>query len=76
MCQAMPGKLVEIHSETMPRVGSVDFDGLKRRVNLDCLPEAKVGDYVIVHAGFAINLLDQEEALRTLDLHRDLKAGS
>ena len=68
MCLAVPGKLVEAHSICDSRVGVVEFGGIKRSVFLDFVPEAQVGDYVLVHVGFAISRLDEEEAQRTYKL--------
>jgi hydrogenase expression/formation protein HypC len=67
MCLAVPGKLIEV-TETDPvrRSGRVDFGGVIRDVSLAYLPEAKVDDYVIVHVGFALSVLDREEAEKTL----------
>ncbi len=56
------------------RTAKVDFDGVAREVSLSCLPQAKVGDYVIVHVGVAISLLDEEEAKQTLEDFQQLKA--
>ena len=66
MCLAGPGKIVSIN-ETDPlfRLGVVDFGGVTREVNLACVPEAVLGDYVIVHVGMALSVLDKETALQT-----------
>jgi len=68
MCLAVPGRLIEV-TETDPvrRSGRVDFGGAVREVSLAYTPEAKVGDYVVVHVGFALSVLDEEEAKRTLE---------
>ncbi|NJE01667.1 HypC/HybG/HupF family hydrogenase formation chaperone [Thermococcus sp. JdF3] len=63
MCLAVPGKVVEIHGKT----AVVDFGGVRREVRLDLLPEVGIGDYVIVHTGFAIERLDEERALEILE---------
>lgn len=68
MCLAVPGKLVEEQSLGDNRLGIVQFGGIKRSVFLDFVPEAQVGDYVLVHVGFAISRLDEEEARRTYQL--------
>jgi hydrogenase expression/formation protein HypC len=69
MCLAIPGRLVEIEqSEALLSMGLVDFGGVKRRVCLAYVPEANVGDYVLVHVGFAISRLDEQEAQERLDL--------
>jgi hydrogenase expression/formation protein HypC len=68
MCLAVPGKLMETQLIGDNRVGTVQFGGIKRSVFLDFVPEAKAGDYVLVHVGFALNVLDEEEAQRTYQL--------
>jgi len=68
MCLAVPGKLIETQSISEARVGVVQFGGTKRSVFLDFVPEAQVGDYVLVHVGFAISRLDEEEARETYKL--------
>jgi hydrogenase expression/formation protein HypC len=75
MCLAVPGQLIEV-TETDPvkRAGRVDFGGVAREVSLAFVPEAKVGDYVVVHVGFALSVLDQEEAQRTLEDFAAIKA--
>lgn len=70
MCLAIPGKLMEIVSRDGLRTGRVDFGGIKRDVCLECLPDGQVGDYVLVHVGFAISVIDEEEAMRSLQLLR------
>ena len=69
MCLAIPGKITEITAELdeIFRVANVDFDGVNREVNLSMVPEAKVGDYVLVHTGLAISVVDEEEAKITFD---------
>ena len=68
MCLAVPGKLLETQLIGDSRVGVVQFGGIKRSVFLDFVPEAQSGDYVLVHVGFAISRLDEEEAHRTYQL--------
>jgi len=63
MCLAVPGKVIDIEGKT----AVVDFGGVKREVRLDLLPDVKVGDYVIVHTGFAIEKLDEKRALEILE---------
>lgn len=73
MCLAIPGRVVEIGEENSPlRMGRVDFGGIVREVCLAYVPEVQVGDYVIVHTGFAIRRLDEEEARETLRLLREV----
>lgn len=68
MCLAVPGKILSVEGEDLARTARVTFGGIEREVSLAYVPEAKVGDYAIVHVGMAISLLDEEEALRTIDL--------
>ncbi|WP_148882653.1 HypC/HybG/HupF family hydrogenase formation chaperone [Thermococcus aciditolerans] len=63
MCLAIPGRIIKVDGKT----AVVDFGGVKREVRLDLLPEVGVGDYVIVHTGFAIERLDEERALEILE---------
>jgi hydrogenase expression/formation protein HypC len=72
MCLAIPGKVVEIAEEKGLRMGRVDFGGVVKRVCLDYVPEVGVGDYTIVHVGFALSKIDEEEAVRTLELFRQM----
>ncbi|HVN54874.1 MAG TPA: HypC/HybG/HupF family hydrogenase formation chaperone [Anaerolineaceae bacterium] len=74
MCLGVPGKIVEIYTSGGLRMGKVDFGGIFREACLETLPEAKVGDYTIIHAGFALNLLSESEARETLDALRELAA--
>jgi hydrogenase expression/formation protein HypC len=68
MCLAVPGKILEILGEDpLTRGARVGFAGIVKHVNLTLLPDAAPGDYVLVHAGFAIAVLDEAEARRTLD---------
>lgn len=68
MCLAIPGQIVEIGPDGLMRMGKVDFGGVIREVCLAYVPEAGVGDFVIVHVGFAISQLDEAEAQETLEL--------
>ena len=67
MCLAVPGKILSIDGVDLLRTARVSFGGIVKQVSLAYLPEAQVGDYAIVHVGFAISLLDEEEALRTFE---------
>ena len=69
MCLAVPAKIIN-RSEFL---GTVDISGVTREVSLMLLPDAVVGDYVLIHAGFAIQAIDEEEALRTLELFKELE---
>lgn len=68
MCLAVPGKIIEIYEQTGLLMGKVDFGGVIREVCLTYVPEAKIGDYTVIHVGFALNLIDEKEALETLAL--------
>jgi len=68
MCLGIPGKIKDILIKENIRMSRVDFEGVEVEVCLEAIPEAKVGDYVIVHAGFAISLLSESEAKETLDM--------
>jgi hydrogenase expression/formation protein HypC len=68
MCLAIPGKVVEINSLVSPIMGKASFGGVKKEICLELVPEVNIGDYVIVHVGFAISVLNEAEALETLKL--------
>jgi len=68
MCLAIPGKILTSEISNGIRVGRVQFGGISREACLDFVPEAVVGDYVIVHVGFAISVVDREEAKRSYEL--------
>ena len=69
MCLAIPGKIVNIAegNNSLERSGKVSFGGILKEVNLAYVPEAKINNYVIVHAGFALSIVDEEEAQQTLE---------
>lgn len=69
MCLAVPGKIIgfEDEIESVFKIGKVSFDGIIKKVNLGLLPEAEEGDYVLVHVGVAMSIVDEEEAKRTMD---------
>lgn len=69
MCLAIPGKIIDCPEQTAGlRTGVVSFDGVKKTICLEFVPEARSGMYVIVHAGFALAILDEHEAQTTLEL--------
>jgi len=72
MCLAVPGKVLEVEERNMTTMAKVDFGGVVKDVCLAYLPDIKVGDYTIVHVGFAIQKLDEASALETLELFRSL----
>ena len=73
MCLAVPGLIVSMSGSDMLRTGVVDFDGSRYDVSLAFVPEAKVGDYVMVHVGFALCIVDRSEAEHALQLAKDLE---
>ncbi len=74
MCLAVPGKVVEITGEEpLSRVGKIDFGGILKEASLAFLPEANVGDYVIVHVGFAISRVDEEEAAKVFEYLQEMQ---
>jgi hydrogenase expression/formation protein HypC len=74
MCLAVPGKILDITEQNGLRLARVQFGGIVRKVSLDFVPEAVVGDHVIVHVGFAISRIDEAEARRTYELLEEMGA--
>lgn len=72
MCLGVPGKIVEIYTAGGIRMGKVDFGGVTREACLEALPEAKVGEYTIIHAGFGLTVLSEEDALETLQALQEI----
>jgi hydrogenase expression/formation protein HypC len=72
MCLGVPGKIVEIYEAGGLPMGKIDFGGVTREACLSYVPEAKIGDFTIIHVGFALNLISEEEAQETLDLLRQI----
>jgi hydrogenase expression/formation protein HypC len=73
MCLAVPGKITSIAGDDpLVRTGKVDFGGIFKEVSLAYVPEAQIGDYVIVHVGFAISRVDQEEAQKVFEYLREM----
>ena len=72
MCLGVPGKITEMYDGHGIQMAKVDFGGVKQDVCIETVPEAEVGKYVIVHAGFALNLLSEDEAMETLELLRQV----
>lgn len=72
MCLAIPGKVLSIEQTNGLRMGRVEFGGIIRQANLDFVPEAQEGDYVMVHVGFAISRVDAAEAERTYQLLEEI----
>lgn len=73
MCLAVPGKILSIEgNDPLLRAGKVDFAGVLKRVNLSFVPDATIGDYVLVHVGFAISTVDEAEAVKVFDYLRTM----
>lgn len=75
MCLAVPGKVLAIDTESDPMMGTVSFGGVMKSVCLEWLPDVKPDEYVVVHVGFAISKVDEEEALETLRMLKELDEG-
>jgi hydrogenase expression/formation protein HypC len=74
MCLGIPGKIIEINQQNGLKMGKIDFGGVVREACLEAIPDALVGQYTIIHAGFALNILSEEEAEETLTLLREISA--
>lgn len=72
MCLGVPGKITEIYESNRLKMGKIDFGGVTREACLEYVPEAAIGDYTIIHVGFAINIISEEEAQETLALIRKI----
>ncbi len=72
MCLAVPGQIVEIREERGTRMATIDFDGIRKDICLAYLPDIGVGDYAIVHVGFAISQIDEASAHETLAMFKEL----
>jgi hydrogenase expression/formation protein HypC len=75
MCLAVPGKIISVQEEANLglRSGNVDFGGIRKEVCLAYTPEAQIGDYVLVHVGFALTVIDEAEAQRVLAILREME---
>jgi hydrogenase expression/formation protein HypC len=72
MCLGVPGKIVEIYEANGLKMGKIDFGGVMREACLEYVPDAQIGDYTVIHVGFAISQLSEEEAQETLALLREI----
>jgi hydrogenase expression/formation protein HypC len=72
MCLAIPGKVVDIYETDGLRMAGIDFGGVKRQACLEYVPEVEIGNYVLVHVGFAISRVDEAEAARTYEYLAEL----
>ena len=76
MCLAIPGQIISVSegNDPLARKGRVSFSGISKEISLAYVPEAKINDYVIVHAGFALTVLDEDDALASLQAFGDLSS--
>lgn len=72
MCLGIPGKIIEIYQSNGLHMGKIDFGGVTREVCLAYTPEAAIGEYALIHVGFAINLISEEEAEETIKLLQEI----
>jgi hydrogenase expression/formation protein HypC len=72
MCLGIPGKITEIYEKDSLKMAKIDFGGIIKEACLAYVPEAKVGEYALIHVGFAISLMDEEEAQETLKLIKEV----
>ncbi len=72
MCLGIPGKIISIYHDHGTKMAEIDFGGVTREACIEVLPEAKPGDWTIIHAGFALNLLSEEEAQETLEILQEM----
>ena len=73
MCLGVPGKVIEIYETNNMKMGKVDFGGVVKEACIEYLPEVKVGSYVLIHVGFALSEIDEEEAHKTMEMIREIE---
>ena len=73
MCLGIPGKVVELYETNGMKMGKVDFGGAIREACLEYLPDIQIGDYTIVHVGFGISQVDEQEAMETMEMLREME---
>ena len=71
MCLAIPGKVIEIYDEAGLKMGKIEYDGTVNTACLEYVPEIKVGQYTVVHAGFALSVIDEEEAMKSFQVWQE-----
>ena len=74
MCLGVPGKIIDIYQQGDLTMGKIDFGGVTREACLAYVPEAQIGNYTVIHVGFALHLISEEEAQETLSLLREIAA--
>ena len=75
MCLGIPAKVIELYESNGIKMAKVDFGGVIKEACMEYLPEVKVGDYTIIHVGFGLSILDEQEARETIELLRQIDAG-
>lgn len=76
MCLGVPGKVIELYETNGMKMAKVDFGGVVKEVCMAYLPEVKVGDYTIVHVGFGLSILNEQEAQETMELLRQIEVAT
>jgi len=74
MCLGIPAKVLELYENNGIQMGKVDFGGVIKEICLAYVPEVKVGDYTLIHVGFALNIIDEQEAMETMELLKQIEA--
>jgi hydrogenase expression/formation protein HypC len=75
MCLGIPGKVIELYAANGMKMARIDFGGVIKEACMEYLPEIKVGDYTIIHVGFGLSILDEQEAMETMDLLKQIDAA-
>ncbi len=74
MCLGVPGKVIELYETNGMKMAKIDFGGVIKEACMEYLPEIKLGDYTIIHVGFGLSILDEQEAMETMDLLKQVDA--
>jgi hydrogenase expression/formation protein HypC len=74
MCLGIPAKVLELYETNSIQMGKVDFGGVIKEICMAYVPEVKVGDYTLIHVGFALNIIDEQEAMETMELLQQIEA--
>jgi hydrogenase expression/formation protein HypC len=74
MCLGIPAKVLELYEANNMQMGKVDFGGVIKEICMAYVPEVKVGDYTLIHVGFALNIIDEQEAMETMELLKEIEA--
>ena len=74
MCLGIPGKVIELYEKNGMKMAKIDFGGVVKEACMEYLPEIKLGDYTIIHVGFGLSILDEQEAMETMELLKQVDA--